>query len=92
MSTAESKKNKQNCNAKKKKTLMIGVAQYLLGAFVSLATSDHIDSLRTSNRGNKCFAILTRKSPRSHNSIVHPHHYVWQFLTSNGHSEPAKAS
>jgi len=50
MSTAESKeKNKQNCNAKKKKTLMIRVVQYLLGAFVSLATSEHIDSLRTSN-------------------------------------------
>ena len=41
MSTAESKeKNKQNCNAKKKKTLMIRVVQYLLGAFVSLATSE----------------------------------------------------
>ena len=50
MSTAESKeKNKQNCNAKKKKTLMIRVVHYLLGAFVSLATSEHIDSLRTSN-------------------------------------------
>lgn len=41
MPTAESKeKNKQNCNAKKKKALMIRVVQYLLGAFVSLATSE----------------------------------------------------
>lgn len=48
MSTAESReKNKQNCNCEeeeKKKTLMIRVVWYLLGAFVSLATSERIAS------------------------------------------------